>query len=62
MNTTALLVFVGIIIIFVLLTMYIFSRLRAIRMEGDAANLMMLIYLVVSIVIIIVTLLFLVRP
>lgn len=62
MNTTALLVFVGIIIIFVLLIMYIFSRLRAIRMEGDAANLMMLIYLVVSTIIVIVTLLFLVRP
>ena len=62
MNTSALLAFIVVLAVFGLITMYVFSRLRAIRVENDVAKLAMSIYLVAATAVTVVTLLVLVRP
>jgi|GEM_PF-2577293 len=62
MSGPALLTFLGVIIIFVVFSLYIFSRLVAIRLPGDRAILVLTIYIVAAAVTILATLLYLVRP
>ncbi len=61
MNLIALFTFIGIAAVFALVNAYIFSRLRTIRIEGDAANQIMAIYIFAACSIVVATLLLLIR-
>jgi len=62
MTGPALLAFLGIIVLFVLFSLYIFARLIAIRLPGDRANLAMTVYIILATAIIVTTLIYLVKP
>lgn len=59
---TALLAFLVVISLFVIVTLYIFSRIRQIHLRNDASRPVMTTYLVAGGVIIALVLLFLGRP